>query len=144
MIPLHQPGPSGFPPLAPATLMPLPVAARDPGERLLLLGIRVWAARRRSDPELRARLAGLLGVAAPALLTLLEAWAEAMPYAPAIHPCCAQAVDPDEALLLELIAAAAREDETAADAQLTDLLPAPHRARLFALAGRVAWLLPSA
>lgn len=141
---LPTPRPARSQPLwTPAAVMPLPVAARDPGERLLLLGVRVWAGRRRAGRTAKDALVSLLGMAAPALVNLLEAWAETMPYPPAALPCGAQAVSPDEALLLDLVAAAAREDRDAAETLLRDLLPAAHRARLFALAGRAALLLPA-
>ncbi|MFN3591911.1 MAG: hypothetical protein ACK4TG_06960 [Thermaurantiacus sp.] len=130
-------------PLVPAAFLPLPVPARDPGARLLLMAVRLWAVHRRAGRSARAPLERLLGFGAPPLLTLLEAWAALMPSWPAAYPCCAQEVSHDEALLLDLVHAAALGDSLRAEELLADLLPEPHRARLFELAGRAAPLLPS-
>jgi hypothetical protein len=130
-------------PMVPSAFLPLPVPARDAAQRLLLMGMRIWAAHRRAGRNAREPLERLLGPGGPALQTLLETWADATPCAPAAYPCCAQAVTHDEALLLDLVEAAGQGDMPRAEALLDDLLPAPHRARLFELAGRAACLLPS-
>lgn len=122
---------------------PLPAQARAASERLLLRATRLWILDRCAGRPPRARVEALVGPAAAPLGTLLESLSGALPEPFRAFPCCALAVSPDEALLLELVAAAGAGAPARAERLLAELLPAPVRARLFALAGRVALLLPA-
>ena len=122
--------------------LPLPAHARPASARLLLLGLRVWALERSASAPPRPAVARALGPAAGPLSTLLEALSAALAEPFLAFPCGALAVSPDEALVLDLVAAAGRGDGAAARAITAELLPEATAARLFALAGRVALLLP--
>jgi hypothetical protein len=123
--------------------MPLPVPARPAEARLLLMAIRIWAARRRAGADPRCACAALVGPAARPLHTLLDSLAAAMGEPLCTMSARALAVTPDEALVLDLVEHAARSDCEGARRLLDGLVPGSAAVRLFGHAARLALLMPS-
>ena len=105
----------------------------EPAQALLVGAIRDWVVAHRQGavpaPALKNRL-GSARAAAHVELLLAEiacAWRDPFAVAP---PCCPQ-LSHDEALVADMLALAGRDDRSAFDRLLADLLPDDERERLF-------------
>jgi hypothetical protein len=130
--------------ISPGAFLPPPLQARSAEARIILRAVRFWALRRRTGADGVPACVGLLGPGGVALAHLLQTWVTALGRSFEAMPCCAVSLSVDEALLLDLLDAAAEDRAADADLLMQDMFAAPVRARLLALAADLTLMPPGA
>jgi hypothetical protein len=123
--------------LSPRSFATTPLPLVDGDARSFLRAMRIWVMMARCGRNPRPALCQLLGDSTARFCLLADSLVTAWPDPFITYPPCATSLTPDEDGLLKLLADAAAGDRAAADARLSDLLPANERDRLWAAATRL-------